>query len=364
MDKQFGFIGLGLIGGSIAKSIRKYIPDACIGAYDSAGENLHMAKADGVLDVAMDTIDERFRDYTMIFLCTPIDLAEESLRKLKPFLRDDCVITDVGSTKAGIHRIAASLGLNEHFIGGHPMAGLEKSGYLNASDLLLENAFYMVTPSYPLNQRNIDRVLAITKTIRTIPYVIDAREHDKVVAGISHLPHIAASSLVNVIRKEDGENHLMHRAAAGGFKDITRIASSAPGMWSQICRQNKAPILAMLERYIEELSAMAEDIRLDRYDAVYDTLDVAGKYRNTFSDLSIGFMQSRKSISVHVADKPGTISVVVAILAASGVSIANLGINHNRETGEGVLGISFYDTDSCTLAADLLRQFNYRVDTF
>ena len=141
MQRKFGFIGLGLIGGSIAKAIRQFVPDAEIVAFDKNKEALALATQESVIDVAVSSIDENFKNCEYLFLCAPVSYNTAYLKQLSGYLDEDCILTDVGSVKSDIHREARRLGLNGYFIGGHPMAGSEKSGYANSKAMLIENAY-------------------------------------------------------------------------------------------------------------------------------------------------------------------------------------------------------------------------------
>ena len=131
-EKKIGFIGLGLIGGSIAKAIRQYYPAWKILAFDKNKETLALAVQEGTIHTSCSSIDEHFRDCAYIFLCAPISYNTAYLSQLKEYLGPDCILTDVGSVKTSIHEEVTALGLEEYFIGGHPMAGSEKSGFINA----------------------------------------------------------------------------------------------------------------------------------------------------------------------------------------------------------------------------------------
>lgn len=359
---NIAFIGFGLIGGSIAKAIRKYKPDSKIYAYTNNKSQLLKGKNDGVIDIILEDINETLLECDIIFLCTPVEFNEEYLVKIKPYIRDDSIITDVGSTKASIHALAKKLDLEDIFIGSHPMAGSEKTGYDAADPLLLENAYYMITPSSKTSDKKLAILQGIIETIKAIPFVIDYQKHDKVVATVSHLPHILAATLVNLVKDNDYDDEVMKRVAAGGFKDITRIASASPIMWEQICIVNSEPIDVMLRKYID----MLEDVHshLINKSGLYinNMFEKSGEYRNSFDSNSRGLIISKHDISVQIQDKPGAISVISAILAANSISIKNIGINHNREKGEGALNISFYDADSCEMASKLLKEYNYKVN--
>lgn len=135
-----GFIGLGLIGGSIARGLKRSAPDIQIMAYMRTREKLEQAHADGIVDLILDGVDEHLSECDIIFLCTPVEFNESYLRQIRPFLKEGTVVTDVGSTKTSIHETVAALGMESCFVGGHPMAGSEKTGYESSTDHLLENA--------------------------------------------------------------------------------------------------------------------------------------------------------------------------------------------------------------------------------
>lgn len=373
-DTTIAFIGLGLIGGSLAKGIKRARPDIRIMAYMRTRSKLEQAKKDGIVDVILDGIDEQLKECDLIFLCTPVEYNAQYLSKIRSYLKPGALITDVGSTKTDIHEEILRQGLTDYFVGGHPMAGSEKTGYENATDHLLENAYYIVTPPEGLDQsgsetgnippkyaENANRIIAVAQTVGAIPLVLDYREHDKVVAAISHLPHLVASSLVNLVKDADSPAGTMKRVAAGGFKDITRIASSSPEMWEQICMTNVEPIADMLERYIGSLQEILSEIKGHQGEAIYKLFEKSRDYRNTITDRTKGSVEPSYAFSVDVADEVGAISTIAVILAAKGISIKNIGINNNRERGEGALKIEFYDEASMTAAWKRLEYYKYEM---
>lgn len=220
----------------------------------------------------------------------------------------------------------------------------------------------MLTIGEKVSKEDVGRFESLLKKIKCIPFIIDYKKHDMVVAAISHLPHIVAASLVNLIKDCDYEDEVMKRVAAGGFKDITRIASSSPVIWEQICETNKEPIVAMLNKYIDSLSKIRDELTQNKSGFIYDLFESSKTYRNTLSDRNIGLISSKNAFSVHVVDNPGAVSIIAVILSSHSINIKNIGINHNRELGEGALRIEFYDSDSCELASKLLRAYSYKLD--
>ena len=144
------------------------------------------------------------------------------------------ILTDVSSTKGLIHREIENNNLSDHFIGGHPMTGSEKTGYIHSSATLLENAYYVITPSANISKEKQKEFVELITNMHALPILLEDVQHDNITAAISHLPHIIAACLVNLIQKSDDEQEHMHALSAGGFKDITRIASSSSTMWENI----------------------------------------------------------------------------------------------------------------------------------
>lgn len=362
MDEScVAFIGLGLIGGSIARGLKRSSPHVTVMAYMRTKTKLEQAKQDGIVDVILGGIGDQLRICDLIFLCTPVEYNAAYLEKIRPYLKPGAIVTDVGSTKADIHNHVIRLGMEDVFVGGHPMAGSEKTGYEHSSDRLLENAYYIITPTAKSRLENVDRLVAVACALGSIPIVLDYNRHDQITAAISHLPHIVASALVNLVRDSDREDGLMNRLAAGGFKDITRIASSSPQMWEQICMTNSENLADILRFYIGTLEKAL--VQLEKKDSagIYELFESSRDYRSTFSEKRKGSVIPEYSFTVDIADEVGSISTISVILAAGGISIKNIGINHNREQGEGALRIDFYDRESMEKAWERLGKYHYEL---
>lgn len=358
-----GFIGLGLIGGSIAKALKLRLPDTRLIAYDINAASLELAKKEQVIDRICPAIDESFNACDYLFLCAPVSHNAENLLTLKSFLAPDTILTDVGSVKTGIHKQIEELHLQSQFIGGHPMAGSERFGYQNAKASLLENAYYILTPSGEVPKEKVDNYRTLVETIGAIPLVLSYTEHDYVTAAISHLPHVIAASLVNLVKSSDSEEGVMKMIAAGGFKDITRIASSSPDMWQQICLTNADNISKLLRTYIQYLNVLADDIDDHEKDKLYEFFDTARNYRESFISSPSGPIKAEYVFTVDIADKPGAIAAIASLLAMHDVSIKNIGINHNRELAEGALRIEFYDQDTLAKAEKVMTEHGYKIHT-
>ena len=358
---NIGFIGFGLIGGSIARILKIKEPDCIITAYSRSPEPLLQANADGNIDIICTSIDSSFTCCDYIFLCTPVQYNSNYLEKLKPIINESCIITDVGSVKEYIHKTVIKLDLEKNFIGGHPMAGSEKTGYSNSSPYLLENAFYAITPTTKTTEEQLKKYVELISRLGAIPVVVDYKQHDYSVAGISHLPHIIAGSLVNLIKDSDTSDSLMKRLAAGGFKDITRIASSSPEMWEQICMTNSSAIVSLLNDYILSLSKIKSNLEDHNANYIYNLFETSSKYRNSFDDNSYGLDKAVYRVNCDIIDTEGSIAKVATLLANNHISMKNIAIVNNREFEHGTLRIEFYDMTASNKAKAMLNENGYTV---
>lgn len=357
----FGFIGLGLIGGSIAKSLRLAFPDCTILAYDNDKAALALSLTEQVSSAVYTNFDNAFSACDIFFLCTPVDFNAEYLRQIKSIRKPSSIITDVGSVKKTIHDVVTELGLDDCFIGGHPMAGSEHSGYTSSKAGLLENAYYILSPGNDVSYDDIETLQALVKAIGSIPIVMTQEKHDRVTAAISHLPHMAAYALVNLIQKSDDDEETMKMIAAGGFKDITRIASSSAVMWQQICGENKEQLLFFMDAYIADLHSLRQEISSANSGYLYDYFQNAKDYRDSFNDVISGPISRTYRVAVSIPDETGIIAKISGMFAKDGINLKNIGIVHNREFEEGVLRIEFYDEASLKQAITILRREEYTI---
>jgi prephenate dehydrogenase len=356
-----GFIGLGLIGGSVAKSIKRVHPEITIVGYNRNQDVLHDAFLDGIVDIKSDDSLEAFRECDLIFLCVPVVTALDFMDRLRHIKKESAILTDVGSVKTGIHKYVEERGMTDCFIGGHPMAGSEKTGYANSSDRLIENAWYILTPAGDVDVHIISDLSTLISSTGALPLIMTYEEHDHVTAAISHLPHVISASLVNLVHDQDGPEHYMKLIAAGGFRDITRISSSSPQMWQEICLDNPDNICAMMDAYISKLIDYRLAIRNENAEELLNIFTQCKDYRDSFDTEPKGSLPGEHRIYVDIADEPGAIAQIATMLAMHNISIKNIGIVHNREFEQGVLRIVFYEKDAKESAIRVLEDRNYYV---
>ncbi len=364
-NKTFGFIGFGLIGGSLAKIFRKNHEDIRLIAYNYYGDKPHpsleLALKEGILNKISTNLSEDFKDCDVIFLCAPVLTNIAYLGRLKHIIKPDCILTDVGSVKGNIYKAVTELGLEKHFIGGHPMAGSEKTGYESANLRLFENAYYVLTPTTEVSEQAVTFMKELVTEVSAIPVILDWKAHDDMVAAISHVPHIIAASLVNMVRTNDDKNGSMISLAAGGFKDITRIASSSPIMWQNICLTNKDSIKKFLNYYKDSIDEIYSYIDNGQENELYNYFDTAKDYRDSIPQKTSGILGKVYELYVDIIDEAGAIASLATLLASNGISIKNIGIIHNREFEEGVLRIEFYEETAVKRAMEIFERHHYTI---
>jgi len=360
-DKKVTIIGLGLIGGSIARALHERMGIKNITAVSKDIKEIDAALRDGTIADGFCELNERALDADIIFICTPVKHTCEYLDVLSGKIKAGCIVTDVSSTKSEIIRHVNSMKNPPCFIGGHPMAGGEKTGYSSGFSHLFENAYYILTPCVSTSEAATETMKQVISGIGAIPIIMDADRHDKIVGNISHLPHIIASALVNTIRKLDENDGMMQVLAAGGFKDITRIASSSPEIWESIVMSNRANILAALDEYINTLIESKNYIEKNDKEKIFDFFSFARDYRNAIPSDRIGLISPSNMIVVDVVDKPGIIGEIAVILGQNCINIKNINVSNSREFENGCLKITFSDSESTNNAFEVLKNAGFRV---
>jgi prephenate dehydrogenase len=259
--RRLAVIGVGLLGGSVAKAVRAHgIAQEVIGVGRDLAR-LQPALADGTLDRVSTDVADGVRGADFVVVAAPVRVIEDLLHRAWDALAEDVVVTDVGSSKTAIVQTAVALARRRPraFVGSHPMAGSEKSGYGVARPDLFRGALVVVTPTETSAPAAVKTVTAFWEDLGARVTALDPEAHDAAVAAISHLPHLVACALVDAVSRETPDALAL---AARGFKDTTRIAAGDPTMWQEIFLANRAPMLATLaafRRALAELAQLVED---------------------------------------------------------------------------------------------------------
>lgn len=353
---KIAIFGVGLMGGSLALCF-KGKPGLHIVGHSRSQASVDKYLKREVVDEGTTSMREAAEGADFIFLCVPVGNLEEYLLELQNFnLKPGCIITDVGSTKGSVAEAAARLDWKDAwFIGGHPMAGSERSGVEAASSHLYENAFYVLTPSEQVPEEVYGRLEELLRLTKAQIVRVDARKHDDIVGAISHLPHIIAVALVNQIAGYNREDSLYESLAAGGFRDITRIASSEPGIWRDILLNNRQVVLRLLKDWGQEMDRFVRMLEYEDGEGIENAFSSAKEFRSRLPERRKGVLTSLYDVYVDVPDHPGIIGHIASILGDQRVNLSNIQIIESRADVPGILRLSFRNQPDQDRAVELLK---------
>ena len=289
MFNKLCIIGVGLIGGSIAKTARQNnLTKKIVGfGREHDEENLKAAKQLGVIDEYYLNLAEAVLEADCVIIATPVASFQAIFQTLKQnnLWSEKTIYTDVGSTKGNIITAAEQVFgfVPDNFVPAHPIAGAEQSGVQAAIVDLYRNKRLIITPVSNTNPKAVQTIQSFWEGLGAIVSIMDAEQHDKVLAATSHLPHLLAFALVDMLGHQDEESEIF-KYAAGGFRDFTRIASSDPTMWADICTTNKDAILPLIEQLQSELAKIQGLLINDDYQQLFATFAYAKSARQRFLD--------------------------------------------------------------------------------
>lgn len=354
--RKVGIVGLGLIGGSLARAIHERTDVESIVAVDPDAKSGEQAQKEGVIAGYTEGDLSILNGCDLVILCAPVD----AIVKMAPELSElqIGIITDVGSVKRPVME-AVKL---SNFIGGHPMAGSERHGYACSSGSLFENALYVLClpEGSSISVQQMMDLEALIRKIGAIPMHMTAEEHDTRVAAVSHLPHVVASSLSLLLaQKDDGA---LSRMAAGGFRDITRIASSDPKLWAGITENSKEALLPILDDYIELLSRWRNTLAADNESGLEKLFTQGACYRDHLDSNLRGALEASAMLTVYVDDKPGELARITAILGKGNINIRNINIRNFRTYDGGQVSLLLGTAKEAVEAYALLKEAGYECD--
>ncbi len=265
--KQVAIIGVGLIGGSFALSLRKVGFNSKIAGIGRKKENLIRAKDSGIIDEYFNVPAEGVKDADLILLSTPVGQFPKIVKDIRGHIKKGAIVTDVGSVKAEVIKKREPLmpeGVS--FVGGHPIAGKECSGVDAASSELFNKVRCIITPSPNTDREALEKILALWNAFGSKTVLMTPDEHDSIFAAVSHLPHVIAYALINTIM-DLNKDFLPH--GGRGLRDMTRIALSPPELWSDICSYNKEAILKSLDHFLSSISHIKRLIEKSEWDTLW-----------------------------------------------------------------------------------------------
>ena len=281
-------IGTGLIGGSLCLSLKQAAAvNNIIGAGRSV-ETLQKAQQLGIIDSYDLDISNAVKDADIVFVSVPLGAMQVVFQQISAGLKSSgnnkAIITDAGSSKQQVQQLAEKVfaGESNRFVAGHPIAGTENSGPAAAFADLYQNRRVILTPTENTDAAAVKRITELWQTVGAAVETMDAEHHDKVLAATSHLPHVLAFGLVHCLENMDDIEDVF-RFAAGGFRDVTRIASSDPTMWRDICLNNQQPILDMMKRYKDELDMLYNALEAGDGAKLMEVFEHAKRTRDKFT---------------------------------------------------------------------------------
>ena len=278
--RRLTIIGVGLIGGSLARVCRKKgLADELVGV-GRGRKNLELAVELGVIDRWSHQVEEGVDGADGVVLATPMGTIIPLAKRMAPHIEAGCLVTDVGSTKASVvEPLERLLQPSAAFVGGHPIAGTEKSGVEASFETLFEGFPCILTPTDRTDTEALARVQSLWEACGMSVVCMGPDTHDTLMAGVSHLPHMVAYALINTVTGLSSNDHDAVAYSAGGFRDFTRIAASDPTMWRDICLTNREPLLAMIDRFSGSLAELREAIEGADGEAMQELFAAARRIR-------------------------------------------------------------------------------------
>lgn len=358
--KNIVVAGLGLIGGSLAKGM--FLDHYIIG-YDVDENSLEYALNNDIIDEIATSFADACQKADIIFLASPISSTIQLLEELDAMtFEKDIIVTDACSVKGSVLNTANQL-KNNHivFIGGHPMAGSHKKGIQAAKAHLFENAIYVLTPTTKKSTNELETVKEVLRNTKSNFIVLTPEEHDEMTGVISHFPHLVASSLVHQAKNWQKRHPYLPELAAGGFRDITRIASSNPYLWQDIFAHNQGKMSVLLGDWIEEMTKLKEMIEQNHKQDLTNYLQQAKDYRDGLGERKRGALPSFYDVYVDIRDQTGAFARVAKILADSEISITNIRIVEIREGIMGALRLSLSSKNNQDATIEVLTKNGYEV---
>lgn len=287
MFNKLCIIGVGLIGGSVARAARekKLCKEIVAFGREKNQENLNVAKKLGVIDRYYSDIRQAVENADCVMIATPVGAVESIFALLKDCWSENTIYTDVGSTKGNIVAAVNSiLGfIPDNFVPTHPIAGAEQSGVRASVADLFVNKRLIITPVETTSAKAVNTIDGFWRQMGAVVSIMDVKHHDSVLAATSHLPHILAFALVDLLGRKDEQAEIF-KYAAGGFKDFTRIASSNPTMWLDICLANKKEIVPLIRQLEDELETIAQMLENNKDRQLINTFTNARDARQRFLD--------------------------------------------------------------------------------
>lgn len=355
-----GIIGTGLVGGSVGLALRRN--GVVVRGYDHDAERMARALEMGALDESVASAAGAVADADLVVIAVPVSTVADAV--VEALDAGAAIVTDVGSVKAPVVDAveAARPALAARYVGGHPMAGSEQDGLDGADADLFQGATWVLTPTERTDAAAFATVRQTLGAIGAEVFAVTPEEHDALVAMVSHVPQLAATTLMDVAATRGAGHALLLRLAAGGFRDMTRIAAGHPGIWPDICVTNRDAIVTALDEYVAALEQVRAMVVASDRSGLLEVLDRARAARRS---LPTGIPADVELVELHVpiADRPGSLAEVTTLAGTLGVNISDIEIAHSVEGRGGVLVLLVAADETDRFSAALTERGYHAVRT-
>jgi len=354
-------IGVGLMGGSLGLAARERAGVAEVRGFSQTKATLDLALERGAVTRACGSLEEAASGADLVFVCTPVRLVVEHVKAALAAAPRHAVISDVGSTKGPLMR-ALSPDEQRRCVGGHPLCGSETAGVANARASLYEGATYFVTPGAHVGTDAYQRLYGFLSEIGARPVAVDPDEHDRLMAVVSHLPHVLANVLMTQAGDHAGARDAL-LSAGPSFRDLTRVAGSNRRVWTDIFLENRAALLAALATFQEGLQEVLEALAANDAARLGEAIGRAAEQRERM--LAAGSLPARElhRLIVRVPDRPGVFSEIMVGLGDAGINIEDLSMHHMSAELGGTLTVYVLGEAASARGAHLLAGLGYDVIT-
>lgn len=353
---RIAVLGVGLIGGSIGLAARRRLGAEVVGCGRSPA-NLERAVELGAIDRAAGSVAEACAGADVVFCCAPVAALPGQAREALAACGPEAVVTDVGSTKG---ELVAAVGGDERFIGGHPLAGAETAGVENAREDLFEGARWYLTPTERSSGLLYDRLQRTVAVLGARPQAIDPQGHDRLLATISHLPHVLANALAAEAAESLTQGSERLPDVGPSFRDATRVAGSNPAIWADIFASNREAVAGSVDSVGARLREAAELIRSGDREALAAWHAAAGSDRRRLLE-SESAEGPLRELRIVVANKPGTIAELALALGEAGVNIEDMALHPAPDMTSGAVSLWVAGEEGAQKAAELVRRLGHTV---
>lgn len=357
---KVAIIGLGLMGGSLGLALTR--AGFSVSGWNRTPEAVRESYRIGAINVLPNSLKEAVADAEVVFVGTTVETIPDVIKDCLPYTAPGTIFTDLGSIKEPIlKKVLSFLPATHFFVAGHPMTGSEQHGIDAADPFLYQNAAYIVIEDPHTPEVAIHKVVELIKVTGAIIIKLSAGEHDRIVAVVSHLPHLIASTLVRTAGREEESHSGTLNLAAGGFRDTTRIALGSSKVWEGIIFDNKPKVLEAITAFQNELEELKSILIHDDRTGLKEFLDSARETRLQIPAKNKGFLTLLYEMVVTVEDRPGAIEEVLQHLSKAGLNIKDIEILRVREGDGGTVRLAFENSQAVEAAIQVLGEQGFKV---